>query len=305
MLAVLAIAAPVFVVIGLGYLTARRGWIDAAGFRGLNTFVFGVATPALLFASGTAGHGGSTRAALAFFAAAFLLYGAVLLAGARAGWPLARSGPMALDVTFGNTVMMGIPIVFAAFGQEGLAILMLILGLHALLLLTTGTIIAEIAAQTGARPWAMARAAAGGVARNPIVVAVFAALAVSLLGLPVPPVLRASLEMLGAAAPAAALFALGASLTGFNLAAAWAQTGTTLALKLAALPLLVWLLGWAAGLSPLEHAVATVTAALPTGANAFMLASRYRVGMAESGAAVLASTALSLLTVPLVLWFVR
>ena len=111
--------------------------------------------------------------------------------------------------------------------------------------------------------------------------------------------------MLGAAGPPAALFALGASLTGFNIAAAWRQTSVTLALKLAVLPVLVWLCCWASGLSPLETAVATVTAALPTGANAFLMASRYRIGAAESGAAVLVSTLLSVLTLPLVLLLVR
>jgi predicted permease len=137
------------------------------------------------------------------------------------------------------------------------------------------------------------------------VVAVFAALAVSLLGWQVPGALRRTLEMLGAAAPPAALFALGASLTGFNIGAAWRQTGVTLVLKLAALPAAVWLCCRAGGLSPLEVAVATVTAALPTGANAFLMASRYRISAAESGAAVLVGTALSVLSLPLVLLLVR
>ena len=305
MLAVLAIAAPVFIIIAMGYVTARRAWIDEAGFRGINAFVFAVATPALLFASGTAGHSGGGRAAVAFFIAAFALYGAILVGGRLLGWSLARSGPMALDASFGNTVMMGIPIIFAAFGLQGLSILLVILALHALLLLTSGTVVAEIAVHARSKPWAVARAAAGGVLRNPIVVAVFAALAVALAGLPVPVPLRRTLEMLGAAGPPAALFALGASLTGFNIAAAWRQTSVTLALKLAVLPVLVWLCCWASGLSPLETAVATVTAALPTGANAFLMASRYRIGAAESGAAVLVSTLLSVLTLPLVLLLVR
>ena len=305
MLSVLAIAAPVFIIIAMGYVTARRGWIDQAGFRGINAFVFAVATPALLFASGTAGHSGGGRAAVAFFIAAFALYGAVLLGGRLLRWPLTRSGPMALDVTFGNTVMMGIPIIFAAFGQAGLSILLVILALHALLLLTTGTVVAEIAAHARARPWAVARAAAGGVLRNPIVVAVFAALAVALAGLQVPGALRRTLEMLGAAGPPTALFALGASLTSFNIVAAWRQTSMTLLLKLAVLPVLVWLCCRLVGLSPLETAVATVTAALPTGANAFLMASRYRIGAAESGAAVLVSTALSMLTLPVVLLLMR
>ena len=45
-------------------------------------------------------------------------------------------------------------------------------------------------------------------------------------------------------------------------------------------------------------------AALPTGANAFLLAERYRIGAARSGATVLASTLLSVATLAgLLAWF--
>jgi predicted permease len=63
-----------------------------------------------------------------------------------------------------------------------------------------------------------------------------------------------------------------------------------------ALPAVVWGLGWLIGLSPIEMAVAVTIAALPTGANAFILARRYATGADRSGSAVVVSTALSVLT---------
>ena len=48
-------------------------------------------------------------------------------------------------------------------------------------------------------------------------------------------------------------------------------------------------------------AVATVTAAMPTGANAFMLASRYATAVERSAAAVLVSTVVSLPVLSLLL----
>jgi hypothetical protein len=83
--------------------------------------------------------------------------------------------------------------------------------------------------------------------------------------------------------------------------AAWRQTSVTVVLKLLALPLLVWAISTAMGLSELEVAVATVAAGLPTGANAFLLARRYAVGTEASGASVLASTLLSVLTLTVLL----
>ena len=303
--AILAAVAPVFVVVALGWLCARRGMIDAAGFRGLNSYVFVVAIPALLFSSGTAGHVGGGPAGVAFFAAAFLVYGGVLLGGRALGWQLRRSGPMALDATFGNTVMMGIPLILAGYGQAGLSILLVIIALHSLLLLTTATVVAELAQNARARPVALLAASVGGVLRNPIVVSVLAAQLWSALGWPVPEVMRRCLDLLGAAGAPTALFCLGASLLGFNVAAAWKQMAATVVLKLLVFPLLVFAMCRLLGLSALETAVAVTIAALPTGANSFLLSARYGAGAAESGAAVLVSSVVSVVTLAVVLGVFR
>jgi len=298
---VLSVALPVFALIAAGYAAAWKGWVDAAGFKGLNTFAFAFAAPALLFAGGTAGHAGGGGAALAFFCGAAILYGgALLLARPRIG--LARAGTFALDTTFGNTVMMGIPLVAAAFGQAGLSVLLAILALHSMVLLGTATVVAEVAAHPHAKPWPLLRATLGGVLRNPIVMAVLLALVWSHLALPVPGPARRTLELLGAAAPPVSLFCLGGSLRGFRLAGAW-RTALVTALKLLVLPALVWGFCLLLALPPLDTAVAVVVAALPTGANAFLLARRYATGAEESGAAVLVSTALSLATLSLALWW--
>lgn len=298
---VLDVVAPVFAIIALGFVAHWRGLIDKAGIRGLNTFAFALAAPALLFAAGTAGHSGGGPAGLAFFGAAFLVYAGVLLAGRWLGWSLTRSGPMALDATFGNTVMMGIPLILAAYGPQGLSILLVIIALHSLLLLTTATVVAELARNARARPLALLRASLGGVVRNPIVMSVLLALVWSTAGLPVPDWLRRSLTLLGSATPPVALFCLGASLLGFNLAAGWRQMSATVAVKLLVFPALVFCLCRLMGLSELEVAVATTIAALPTGANAFLMSSRYGVGMAESGAAVLVGSVVSVVTLSVVL----
>ncbi|MCW8084095.1 AEC family transporter [Sabulicella glaciei] len=301
---VLSVAAPVFALILAGYVAAMRGWVDQAGFKGLTGFAFSFAAPALLFAGGTAGYAGGGGAALAFFGGTAVLYGATILL-ARRPLGLAGSGALALNVTFGNTVMMGIPLVAAAYGQRGLAVLLAILALHSLVLLGTATVVAEVARNPGARPAPLLRATLGGVVRNPVVMAVLAALIWSFFGLPVPAPARATLELLGAAAPPVSLFCLGGSLHGFDARGAAGRTAMTVVLKLGALPLLVWGFCRLLDLSPLETAVAVLTASLPTGANAFLLARRYSSGADESGAAVLVSTALSVGTLSLVLALFR
>jgi malonate transporter and related proteins len=304
-LVLLQVVAPIFAIIAAGYVAAARGFVDLAGFRGLNLFAFSFAAPALLFASGTAGHQGGGAAALGFFLGAGLLYALVLWGGRRSGMGLAASGMLALDVCFGNTVMMGIPLIVAGFGAPGLAILLSILALHSMVLLGAATVVAEIAQNQRAAPWPLLRNTLAGVARNPVVMAVLLAMLWSSLALPVPGAARRTLELLGAAAPPVALFCLGGSLHGFNARAAWKQTSVTVVLKLAVLPLLVWGITRLMGLSDMEVAVATLTAALPTGANAFLLARRYAVGTEASGASVLVSTLLSLVTLTALLALFR
>lgn len=296
MQAVLGVVGPVFVIIGLGWLSAWRGLIDGAGFAGLNRFVFTFCAPALLFLGGTSGGVAGGRAAFAFFLGAFAIYAGVLLAAWRR-LPLGDAGMLALDSCFGNTLMMGLPLILAAFGQEGLSVLLGILVLHSMVLLGLATVVAEVA-QHARAPWRrVLRATITGMARNPVVVAVFAALIWRLVGLPAPGgVVRRVLEMLGAAAPAAALFCLGGGLAGFDARAAWRSTLVATAAKLLVMPALVWGMSRLFALTPLESAVAVVAAALPTGANAFLLSQRYRVAPERSGATVLVSTAASVVT---------
>ena len=294
---ILATVLPVFLIVGMGWGTMRLRFLDAAGLRGINRFVFGFAAPALLFNAGTRGDGGGGgMVAVAFFGTAALVYALVLLIARLSGRDLPHAGMTALDCVFGNTVMMGIPIVFAQYGQPGLSIFLIILALHPMLFLTTATVVAEIGLHAKARPLLLIRSALKGVLRNPIVVAVMAGLVWNLLGIPMPAFGRRTLEMLGAAAPPAALFCLGASLVGFNLASAWKHTIASVTVKLAIFPAAVFGVCHLLGLPPLETSVATLTAALPTGANAFMLAARYGVGQAESGAVVLGSSLLGVLT---------
>jgi predicted permease len=121
----------------------------------------------------------------------------------------------------------------------------------------------------------------------------------------VPEVVRRTLTMLGAATPPVALFCLGGSLAAFRAGQAWGEVAWATVLKLAVLPPMVWGACVLLGLGPLETGVAVMTAALPTGANAFLLARRYATGADRSGATVLVSTVISVFTLAVVLGWIR
>ena len=203
----------------------------------------------------------------------------------------------ALNASFGNTVMMGIPLVVAGFGVQAMPVMLAILALHSMVLLGVATVVAEIGQHAKAPLGRVLFATLRGVVTNPIVMSVFVALVWRQLGLPPPPAAaRRTLELLGGATAPVALFCLGGSLLGFNARAAWRETLLTLALKLAVMPVLVWAACHALAVPAEPTAVAVLVAAMPTGANAFLLAQRYQVGAEQSGAAVLVGTLLSVLT---------
>ena len=71
-------------------------------------------------------------------------------------------------------------------------------------------------------------------------------------------------------------------------------------MKLFLHPAIVWLLAsFVFRLQPIEIAVATMLAALPTGANAFILAQRYGIYIARAATGVLVATGLSVATAAL------
>lgn len=308
MAAILGLVAPVFLLIALGYAAGIRRLLSDEALRGINDFAYWLCAPALLLVSAVAGGGLAThggRLELAFFTGVLAVYGgALLLSRFVAGRGLAESGLFALNCAFGNTLMMGVPVVLATFGPAGIGPATAIIGLYSLVMLPLTTIVAEMGMAAGASPMRVLRTTLRSVVRNPIVMAVVIGNLWALL-LPGPPLfLRRFLEILGAGTSPLLLFCLGASLRDFQIRRDWMDAAVINLLKLLVLPLLVFGLGRLVGLPPLELAVAVIMAAMPTGANAFLMSRRYATGMERAGAAVLLGTMASVVTLTLVLGWI-
>lgn len=308
------IVLPVFVLIAIGFAAARRGWLGAEGVRALSDAAFLIFMPALLF--GAIARVEFDRltpgAALAYYAIGLPLFAAVLLVQWVRGRGAATATVHALGAVFGNTVMLGIPVVRLAWGETGLAFLLTIIAWHALVFLSLGTFVLETATldrQGDAR--GSPRAALGAhllqVARSalihPVVLPILAGLAWSAMHWPLPVPLDRALSMLGAAAAPLCLVLLGASLAQFDLRAGMTTAASIVVVKSLLFPLLVFGAGRTLlGLEPLPLAVATITAALPTGANVYLFAQRYRTQVAETSTTVALSTLVAALTLPWLLY---
>ena len=284
---------PIFVVIAIGRAAVQLRLIDPAGVRGINEFTVRIAFPALLFASITNGAVPQVfGVAGVYLAGCLAVYGlALLLARVALGTSLAQGAAFALNATYGSAAYIALPVVSATFGAAGLSQIVPIIALHSGVLLPLAGFLIEIGSQGTNR--AVLRHTAQSLIRNPIVMSLIIAFVWNAGGVPVPPPLRALLNLLGAAAPSLALFCVGASLPviagGYAKEAMLATT-----LKLGVLPITIGALSIFAGLSGLPLKVALVTAAMPTGANAFLVARRAAAFTETSAQIVVISLIVSL-----------
>lgn len=294
---------PVFALIGLGYAAARTGMIGEAGVNGIILFATNLGAPCLLMrAVLNADFGESFDPLLiaAFYipvaiSFACMALGARILGGRRPG----DSVSIGFGSSFGNTVMLGVPIVVGTFGDSALATMVGIVGLHAVFMYLMGITLMEVVRQDGAGLLVGLGRTARAIASNALLIGVGLGALGNALGVaPLPGPLETTTRLLGDSAIPLGLFGVGAALTRYRLRleAAVAAAGT--ASKLLVQPALTFVFAqYVFGLGPLPAGVATLTAAMPMGMNSYLFAALYdrAVGAAASG--IVLSTMLSALSV--------
>ena len=301
MATIAGVALPFFAVLLCGMLAARLRLLDDAGLMGLNAFVFWFALPALLFHK----VAGTPFARLTdwtlyvgYEGTCLLLYGIVLAAvrwGARRS--LQEVAICAFAASWGNVGYMGVPLLIAAYGEAAATPSLLAVVLDTLILQSLTILLLE---SGGARKGGL-RSIGRSMARNPLIIAVFAGAAVAGLGLTLPTPVVGFLSLLGPAAAAGALFALGATLRPDALAADTGLVGATLAAKLLFLPAIAWL-GFGLISVPVDlQAPLPLTTALPTAASVFVIAQRYAVLERPVAAIVFASHLVGIVTLTVLL----
>jgi malonate transporter len=302
---IIDIVFPLFGVGIIGYLAARLGAFGEPANRGLSLFVFYFATPALLFRSLVRADLPAEMEwglLLSYFLPGFLVFALAMgLARRFFGRPSSDLGIVAMGACFGNTVLIGIPICLATFGEAAAVPLFLILAFHGALFYPTVTTVTELGLESGALgrlPWITLKGFVG----NPIIMSLLAGYLWNLWGPPLPMALDSLAELLGQAAIPCALFATGASLSRYRIAGNIAESLAVVGLKLFVMPALVWVLAAKVFTLPATWvAVAVILAALPSGVNVYIFAERYGRAVATATTTVFLATVLSMITLPILL----
>jgi len=317
MQAILNVAVPIFGVILAGYLAGRWRILGGEATAALNAFVSFFALPVLFF--GTLAR---TPVAAVLDPRLMLGFGLVVLAtfavGMLSTWlavggGLARMSLQAIAASWGNVGYMGVPLCLAAFGEQGLPPAMLAVIVTSIIAMVFGVMLIELEVAAGHGPILTFLNAAWNVVRNPLPVSIVAGIAYSALALPLPTPVEKWLDLLGAAASPCALFAIGLFLsdksvsgTDKSLRSGLAEAGLATLIKLLLQPLLaVCVLPFFVDLKSVPGQVALLMAALPTAANAFVLAKQFDIQVEQNTASVLLSTAFSVVTVSALLVWLR
>lgn len=313
---VLSSLIPVVLLIAIGLIAGRAGFMRTEATKDLSSLVFSVLTPALLFRTMSTVH----VERLDFKPVAVYFAGAMLVGAAMLLWKglNRRAVVLALAAMFSNTVAIGIPLIGLAYGKEGLVTLFTLISLHSLILLTLATVLLEVSvAQEDARAARLAPAGSQTAPQRHMAMMVLAAVRNGLIhpvplpiivgllfaqtGWVMPEVMDRPLMLLANAMGPLALVLVGVTLAGARIGAQLkGALGLTL-LKNLGLPAVVAALGLLLGLSGVPLTVMIVTASLPTGANVFMFSQRYNVAEELITAEVAVSTGLSVLTISVVM----
>jgi len=282
---VLGIILPVFSIIVLGYLYARRVKPDMAW---VNRLSLNVLAPALIFSALASKAFDLSSNALLIAGSVGVVLGSGLLA-----WPLSRvlhEDPRTFvpPMMFNNCGNMGLPLAVLAFGSVGLSAMVAMFTISNLLQFTLGMHIVN------------RHAAFWPVLRNPMVLATFAGFAFALTQPPAPDWLMLAIKMVGDAMIPLMLISLGVRMAevswgGWHLGVIGALvcplTGMVMAVLLT--PVL--------GLDATQRGLLILFGSLPPAVLNFMVAEQYSQEPAKVASIVLIGNLASILFVPLAL----
>ncbi|WP_298358649.1 AEC family transporter [uncultured Litoreibacter sp.] len=297
----LEIILPVFLVIGAGYLAVKYKAFPTSGVDGLMKFTQQFAIPCLLFKA-IAGLELSAyfepRLLSSYYGPTILMFFLGMI-GARILFkrPLEDSVAIGFCCMFANSVLLGLPITERAYGAEALDPNYAIVALNAPICYGLGILVMETVKHRGEAPLATIKAVINAIFHNVLILAIALGFVVNLMDLTIPKVADDALGLMIRAALPAAIFALGGMLAQYKFEGDLGPVIMICILALLLRPALSFGLSDQLSLSTEAMRSSVLTAAMAPGVNAYIFASMYGVAMRVAASAVLAATALSVLTI--------
>ena len=288
---VLGAVLPILLNALVGYVVARAQWLSATFFTEFTRLTFRYLIPCMLFAGIYSAQLNLTEMRLVW--SGYFLPAIIIFIFTRT----MRTPAVALATTYGNTVLIGLPLVFQTYGQSGFNTALTIISMNSLTLFTLHGLTSGSAGH-----WQSRFQPVLNTVRNPIVLSLVVGAAMNLLHVPIPALLLDAISMAGRAALPCALLILGASLTQSSLHSvrgAWRQLIMLCVSKLILFPVLVLLIaGEFLELPAAAVSVLVVLAACPSGINALPFALNSLEDTQTVSGGIFVSTLAAIVTLP-------
>ena len=297
---------PVFLMMILGIVFRRIGWIDEVFAAKMNQFVFRVSLPAVLFID-LAGvdfvEAWNPKFVLFCFAVTFLC----ILVSALLSLLLkerALRGEFIQGAYRSSAALLGIALIQNIYGTSGMAPLMII-GSVPLYNIMAVVVLAFFQPGQSGIDGTVLKKTLKGIVTNPIILGIVIGLLWSLLGIPIPKILNKTVSSIGATATPLGLMALGAT---FNFRQALGKKKSVFAaafLKLVGWCALFLPIGVALGFRQEELVAILIMLGSATTVSSFVMARNMgHEGVLSSGVVML-TTILSGFTITGWLWILR
>lgn len=304
MLAIFLKTLPFFALIGLGWFAGKTRFFTAEATAWLTKFVFYFALSAMLFrfsANLKLAELYDPNFVLAYLSGSFAVWLISFGVAKARGLPTSLAAMESHTSMTGNTGFLGVPMLVVLLGPAAVGPVLMVLACDLIVFSSLITIIITAARHGKVSLGSIAL----GLVKNPMIVSMGAGLIWAGLKLPMPAPLEDFMSILGAAATPGALFAIGASLATKSAErpapAVWLSFGKLFlhpgAIAITALMIF--------HVDPFAAGVMIAAASLPVAGNVYILAQHYGVAPQRVSAAILVSTAVSILTVPAVIHWVN
>jgi len=211
-----------------------------------------------------------------------------------------RQSVFAMGGIFSNLVLLGIPLAKVTLGDAALPAVSLVVVFNSLILWTLVTISVEWARHRDLAARSLLKTVRG-VVTNPIVGSILAGTAFGFLGVGLPDIVDQTLSMVSQAAVPLSLITLGMGLAEFGVRTQWRESAALAVLKLVAQPAVVYGFAWMLALPALETAAVVMLAALPIGANVYLMSRQFGVLSGAVASAIVLTTAIAAFAMPVTL----
>ena len=302
---VVSIVLPVFGLVGVGFVLGWLEFFPEGTGRGLENYLHRFALPLLIFNAVSKANlpdEPNWELWIAYFAGMYMAWALTQISLRSMGHERAIAVIGGFTAAFSNMMLIGIPLVVSAYGDEGLIPLFLLISIHLPFAALLATVMIE-GEGAGGKAAAVARTFAG-MLRHPILLGLAIGLAFNLLDLKLPAVPDRMISWIAESAVPCALVAMGLAVRRTGLGELSGALFLVAFAKLVIHPAIVYGLGhWVFDLPPVWANVVVLIAACPPGLNAYLMALPYPKAVPLASAGVSLTTGLAVITVSVWLTF--